>query len=295
MTVALALVSGPAQQPPEPREDRMAAAVQTAQARFQDGTAEGVVNGVALGGVAGFLVAATVQSAKRLDQPTSVPWLLISMPLGGVLGGALAGTLVYVLEPGAGDTQLVTSAAWVGTIAMILAEISIFQNNSDITKIPWMFGLGLVGMGGAAAIASGAAALFPISEGDVALATSGALWGGVLVGILSTIPTTRDAPTTALLIDAGIVVPYVVLLAAHQHVEINRFATWLIEFGGVSGLMMGGAALLFRASMPGGLGSGEAQYIMLGSTAIGVGAGVAAAIAADEFLDDQATASRSWP
>jgi hypothetical protein len=252
-----------------------------ALARFNDGTAEGVVQGAALGAAGAFLITAAAQSAARFDKFDALPWLIAGPVIGGA-AGAIAALLVIVgFDVDPGDVAIVPSATWIGGITTLAVLIALFHDTTDIRFVPVQYLLALGGGAAGAAAGIAAASIFDITQGDTALANSAALWGGVLTALaLAISPNGRDVPGVAGVIALGVSVPYLVVVAAHSKVEINRFATWLIEAGGAGGLLMGGAVLIATN------GRVDPPVVMLTSTAIGVGVGTALAIVTDTVLDE---------
>jgi hypothetical protein len=185
--------------------------------------------------------------------------------------------VIQALEPSPGDVALATSASTLGFIAAFPLQMVLFQDSAAVSDVPLRFVTVLAG-GATGALAGGvASSLLDVTQGDVALAHSAALWSTVLMTFVLSYEggdVTKQVPA----FEAALLLPYVVVIAAHEYVEINRFATWLIEAGGVSGLLVAGAAAILTQP------NDVRPYFMAGTVA-GVGAGLVAAWVADDVLD----------
>ncbi|MBI1945457.1 MAG: hypothetical protein HYS27_07160 [Deltaproteobacteria bacterium] len=207
-----------------------------------ESSGEAMVHGAAGGAGAGFLVSAAIASATRASEQDTIGWLIAAPAAGGVVG-ALGG---YVAErglrPSVGDLRLATSSMWMGATQGFLLQWAVFDQSADAGAVPLRFltilGGGALGLGAGAALSP----LVDVEDGDVAVAHSAALWGGVLTTIVLTGTAgswmSGNVPVVLAVIAGGIGVPYLGALAAHSALEIERWPSFLIDAGGAAGLLV---------------------------------------------------------
>ena len=187
----------------------------------------------------------------------------------------------------AGRTQLVEAAGnWGGVNGGLIAGL--LDANARGTAGASL-GVGLAGIAGAVALTGERSP----SSGDVALATSGAMWGlaaGGLALTFTTDPAERDV-LTALLIgtDAGLLA----LALAARDVEISRGRSLLIDAGGLVGTLVGLSIPLFaRSESPPAYGAGG----LLGMAAgLGLGAHLTRGWDEDPEAERRGDAARVMP
>lgn len=255
--------------------------------------AEAMVHGALGGAGAGFLVAATVASATRDSEADTLPWLIAAPAVGGLAGAAGGWGLARALDPAIGDLRLATSTMWMGATQGFLLQWIVFDQSPDVGATPLRFvtmlGGGMLGLGAGAALAP----LVDIDDGDVAVAHSAALWGGVLttitlVGVSDYVRTPSQVATLAV-VAGGIGVPYLAALACHPFIDLERWPTFLIEGGGAAGLLISGA---FLAATTGSLQTNQALLgAVLGvGTAAGLAVGATAAVMVSSAVQHEARA-----
>lgn len=252
------------------------------------------------GGLSGFWGSATVLAALRTPQQASLPALLAAPTLGAIggLAGAIAAT--WWLEPSPGDAALVTSAMVMGTVHGTLLQFAMFDSPGVAARdpveerAPWRFATILA----TSTVATGTAALLAprlrIDPGDVGLAHSAALWGPVLASLTTATLDVDVWQGTAPLvfIAATSIASYDLTLALSPLLTVPRPATWLVEAGGVLGLL-GGVALLPVTTSPGWLI--DPVGVIAATTALGVGLGAVGCFALSSYLDRAAPAVAALP
>ncbi|MCC7070588.1 MAG: hypothetical protein IT383_04655 [Deltaproteobacteria bacterium] len=242
-------------------------------------SAEASVHGAVGGAGAGFLLAASVASATRASEADTLPWLIAAPAVGGVVGAAGGFGLARALRPEAGDLRLATSTMWMGATQGFFLQWIVFHESPDVGATPMRFGTilggGALGLGAGAALAP----LVDVDDGDVAVAHSAALWGGVLttIGIsgASSMLGGVPFPVVVAVLAGSVGVPYAAALACHSLIDIERWPSFLIDGGGAAGLLIAGAFLSVSAGalqpsapvVAGVLGVGAAAGIAVGATA----------------------------
>lgn len=239
-----------------------------------EGSGEAMLQGALGGGGAGFLVSAAIASATRASEQDSIGYL-IAAPAAGGLAGAIGGYAIErVLRPSVGDLRLATSSMWMGATQGFLLQWVVFDRSPDVDAVPLRFltilGGGVLGLGAGAALAP----LIDVEDGDVAVAHSAALWGGVLTTIVLTGVSGSlggvGLPVVLAVAAGGIGVPYLSALVAHSLLEIDRWPSFLIDAGGAAGLLVSTAFITVTSAAltPG------STYVAAGLTA-GTVAGLA--------------------
>lgn len=261
----------------------------------ESGRAEALLNGAAAGAGGGFLLSATFFSANRtINEQDSLPWLLASPAVGAVAGAAGAWALVESGAPSTGDIAFVSSTMWNGAAQGLLLQTAVFDGNAEVSSTPLRF-VTVLG-GGAIGLASGIALspFLDVTQGDAAVANSAALWGGVLtafgMGFFGASGTQITLGQGALVLAAGSTVPYVAVVVAHPYLNIERWPSWLIEGGGVGGLLVT-SAFMGVLNTTGSL-NGQAAFVFLGGgTAAGLAAGTAAAVIVSNGMRSTSTST----
>ncbi len=243
------------------------------------GRAEGMLHGTVAGAGAGFLAAATLFSTTRTNQSDSLPWLLAS-PAVGAIGGAVGSFfLLQNTRPDAGDIALSASTMWTGATEGFFLQLAVFDQSPDVSTVPLRFatvlGGGVLGLGAGL----GLSPFVDATPGDVAVANSALVWGGVLTGFgLATLTSARvqlTTPQVSFALLTGSLVPYGVALACHPLLDIERWPSWLIEAGGAGGMLVSAAFIAVVASSTsvdgavgfGFVGAGTAAGVVAGGTA----------------------------
>ncbi|OGQ17386.1 MAG: hypothetical protein A2138_27295 [Deltaproteobacteria bacterium RBG_16_71_12] len=165
-----------------------------------------------------------------------------------------------------------------GATQGFLLQWVVFDQSPDAGAVPLRFvtilGGGVLGLGAGAALAP----LVDIDDGDVAVAHSAALWGGVLatVGLLGVSGALGlDVGVPLAIVAGGIGVPYLGALAAHSLLEIDRWPSFLIDGGGAAGLLvtsafltvLGGALVASPPALAAALMVGTGAGLTVGSVA----------------------------
>lgn len=249
---------------------------------WSSGKGEAMIHGTLAGGTAGFLLAATGFSTARTSERDSLGWLIAAPAAGAVAGALGASALVGATAASPGDIALVSSTLWMGTVQGLTLQLALFEDAREATAASWRFATVLGG--GALGLASGLglASVVEMSPGDVAVANSAGLWGGVLttlalqswgnaVGGIS-------VPSAALAIGGGALIPWATAIALHPFIDVDRSASWLIEAGGAAGFLVGsGLAAAASSGLP--MDGSATVAIIGGATAAGVTMGGVAAVA----------------
>ncbi len=245
------------------------------------GPLEAGINGALFGGLVGFTGAAGVLSALRTSETEAFPWLLAAPALGVAIGAGGGVAAVEGLGADADDVAFVSSSAWAGTALGLTLQLAVFAESRDVQAAPLRFfttlGGGLVGLG----LGVGLSPFLDVEAGDAALANSGLLWGSALsaLALASVQGVGLDFGATTLVVGAGGLLAWGGLVALHPFLRLHRLSTWLVDVGGVVGLL-GGAVL---GSIVGLVGGGSAFFATwtLG-TAVGVGLGAVGAVVVDD-------------
>lgn len=258
---------------------------------IQDGTGEGVVQGALAGGTAAFLVSAAIASATRASEEDTLGYLVAAPAAGALLGAAGSYGAVRLLQPSVGDLRLATAAMWMGGVQGFTLQLAVFDQSPDVGAIPLRFltvlAGGSIGLGAGAALAP----LVDVEDGDVAVASSAALWGGVLSTVVlmgvngSGVRVTT--PVSVAIVAAGIGVPWVAALAAHELLVIERWPSFLIDGGGAAGLLVAGAALAAFSGSFGG-SAAVASGMVTASVLAGLTVGTIAATVTSQAVRSEA-------
>jgi hypothetical protein len=269
-------------------------------AMLADGRAEGVVHATAAGAGAGFLAAATIAATTRASKNDSLPWLIAAPAVSALAGAGGSYALLDATKPTPSAIALSSSTMWAGATEGLLLQLAVFDKSSDVTAAPLRFatilGGGALGLGSGVLLSTSIAP----SVGDVAVANSAFLWGGVLtgfgIGFLSIDhPSSWTTPEVAFTLLGGSLVPYAIALAAYPLLDIERGPSWLIEAGGAAGFLAT-SALLVIASTSRGINSGSFYVGVLGAgTAAGVVLGASAAYVVSEGIHRDATLHSATP
>lgn len=246
------------------------------------GTPELVLSSTLVAGASGFWAAGSLLSGLRTNQDASLPILIAAPSLGAVAGMVGSSAYVWLFEPTVGDAALLSSAMLVSTAYGVMLNFMLFDPD-DFREVPWRFATmltsGLVGTAVAAAVAPH----LDVDAGDVGLMNSGAIWGAVLP-LLYMSALAQDAfnSNLGMLVPmAGSVLAYDLLLGLSPLLSVQRPTTWLVEAGGVLGLLSGLAltpVLLYGNSTRAAL-----MPMALGTTA-GLALGTAACIYGSHLL-----------
>ena len=242
---------------------------------------EAGVHGAVLGGIAGFTGAAGVLSASRTSEDEAFPWLLSAPALGVIVGAGAGVAAVEWLDADADDVAFVASTTWAGVALGFTLQLAIFADSGDVQAAPLRFfttlGGGALGLG----LGAGLAPFLDVESGDAALANGGLVWGSVLAAqaLGSVGGAGLDFATSTIVVGAGGLLSWGVLTALHPLLRLHRASTWLVDVGGVLGLM-GGAVLGGMASSVVG-GAAFVPVWTLG-TAAGLSAGVVSALIIDK-------------
>ena len=271
-------------QPAPPPAPVAAPRVESVDARafVVGGQLEAGVNGALFGGVVGFTGAAGVLSGLRSSEKDAVPWLLSAPALGAILGASAGVAAVEWLDADADDVAFVASSTWAGTALGLTLQLAIFSESSDVQAAPLRFfttlGGGVLGLG----LGAGLAPFLDVKSGDAALANDGLLWGSVLTALVlgSVQPQGIDFGVVVVTVGAGGLLSWGTLLAVHPLLGLHRASTWLIDVGGVLGLM-GGAVLGGFAATAMQDGRAFLPGVTVG-TLLGLGVGVVSAVVVDQ-------------
>ena len=260
----------------------------------QSGLPELVLTSTAFGGVSGFVAAATMLSALRTSTDDSTPVILARPLLGAVGGLATSSLLSWWLQPTPGQAALFSSSMWLGTAYGIVLQYALFDGLAPLHserpehETPWRF----VTVLGSGALALGTAALgsryLPIDPGDVGLINSAALWGSLvpLFGALSAgVPFSNNGVAIPVFLLATSLLAVDGAVIAAPWVKVPRPATWLIDAGGVLGMLVGLATWPVLAA-GGASNSALMGYTFTAATAAGVMAGTVGCLLLGNLLGD---------
>lgn len=292
-------ITAPPAAPPAAADPSTTDAAATAPARpelsvgalLRDGTGEAVVQGALAGGTAAFLVAGTVASATRASEEDTLGYLVGAPAAGALLGAAGSYFTVRALSPTVGDLRLASASMWMGGVQGYALQLAVFDGSPDVGAIPLRFltvlAGGVVGLGAGAALGP----LVEVEDGDVGVADSAALWGGALSGIVligaQSSGAALSAPVVMAVMAGGIGVPWAAVLVAHELIDIDRWASFLIDGGGAAGFLTAAAALAVLSSSLGG--SSAMMSALLGAGIVaGVSVGTVAAVIASKALHPEA-------
>jgi len=260
---------------------------------FWGGVPELVLTSTIFGARTGYLALAALYSAQRTQRSDSFFPLLAVPALGAVAGFTTAGAVAIWGTPTAGGMALVSSAMWVGTAyGLALGQLADDLGREARLRVPQRSALRFtaeLASGSAAAIAAiGVAPFLSIDPGDVGLMNSAALWGAVLTSQARAVyPSAAPSVIRPILLPlAGSLLAYDALLAVSPLLHVARPSTWLIDIGGVSGVLVG---LIVRQQIAstgatGTEASGNAA--LLGSTALGLTAGTVACFLVDPVVSN---------
>ncbi len=277
-----------------PDESAITERTVSVSALVQSGAPELVFHSAAYGGVAGFLAAATALSATRISEVDSLPWLIGAPAFGILTGGAAAAIAAYGLALDAGDAALVSSMLWTGSAWGVALQLLMFDQRNDVGHIPLRFSTVLGAGVGLGALGAAAAWGLEIDPGDVGVLNSAALWGAVLGGLswftlgssgLIVAPPgdpIGSFPTAVSVVLAASVLPWSAAFALHPFLALERPATWLIEAGGIAGVLSGLALMAFFSDA--GLPSGVYPGMVTVTTGLGVAAGAAGAVLVSDVV-----------
>ncbi|MCC7111725.1 MAG: hypothetical protein IT382_20690 [Deltaproteobacteria bacterium] len=260
-------------------------------ALLRDGTGEAVVQGALGGGTAAFLVAGTVASATRASEDDTLGYLVGAPAAGALVGAAGSYVTVRALSPSVGDLRLATASMWMGGVQGYALQLAVFDGSPDVGAIPLRFLTVLAG--GAVGLGAGAALgpLLEVEDGDVGVANSAALWGGVLSAVVllgtQNSGAALSTPGAVALIAGGIGVPWAAVLAAHELLDIDRWSSFLIDGGGAAGFLTAAAALAVLSGSMGG-SAVLASSLMGAGVVAGVTVGTVAAVIASKALRPEA-------
>jgi hypothetical protein len=160
----------------------------------------------------------------------------------------------------------------------LLLQLAVFDRSSDVSAAPLrfatIFGGGALGLGSGILLSTTIAP----STGDVAVANSAFVWGGVLtgftLGVISANNVSLTTPEVSFALLGGSLIPYALALGAYPLLDIDRGPSWLIEAGGAGGFLVTsalvvstGATRLGPSVQIGVLGAGTAAGVALGAAA----------------------------
>lgn len=266
--------------PPAPEPPRLT----LTSAWLQRGVVEAGLHGVALGGVGGFVGASAVVAGLRTSEVDSLPWLVAAPALGALAGGAIAVAGVTLSNAPPDDVALVASTTWAGLALSTGAQLAALSDSVDVAAPALGFATML--LGGAVGLVGGLvlAPSLDATAGDVALANSGLVWGGVLGGLAaasaSAAGRTLAFGDVALWTTTGAGAAWLATLALHPWLSLHRLSTWLVDAGGVAGCLLAGSALVaISASV------GSSSAIAPGVLTAGAVAGLVAGGVAAVFVD----------
>lgn len=258
------------------------------------GMPELVLNSTLWGGAAGFATAASIVSATRINQVDSLPALVATPAFGAAVGLGTSLALCWWLRPSAGDLALVSSAMWVGSAYSVALQVlfdipNAWDQRRAYQRVPRQFAGALIG---SALFTSAAVAATPwveLDPGDIGLMNSGAIWGAVIPGIVvlgyTVVGMVPD--TTALFIPlAGSIFAYGTMFALAPLLDAPRPATWLIEAGGLLGMLTGVATMPILSFA--GASQAALTTALLIPTILGLAGGAASTFLVSSALSDKA-------
>ncbi len=275
--------------PTRPAPVREPPAATDRAARFAlDGHLEAGIHGAAWGGLAGFLGTAGVLAATRTSERDAFP-LLLTAPALGVVAGALAGIgAVELSGASADDVAFAASTTWAGTALGFTLQLAVFAGENDVHAAPMRFFTTLAG--GVLGLTAGAGwgPFLDVSAADASLANSGFFWGGVLtattLGMVATFGQPTDFATALMIVGGGCVLPWGAVLALHPLFQLHRVSTWLVDVGGVLGVIGGAAGAFIVATA---VGDGRVFLPVFGAAVVGgLGLGIAGAVVVDDATRD---------
>jgi len=265
------------------------------------GMPELVLTSTLYGGFSGFWASAGALSALRTPTMASLPALIAAPALGALGGLAASSVAAWQLQPSPGDAALISSSMVLGTAYGVVLQFAMFDapfNSAAIDparRAPWRFVTILATSAAATGTAAAVAPYLDVDPGDVGLANSAALWGAVLpllsMFILSVDFGNDIAPMV--LVTGSSIAAYDLVLALSPVIDVPRPATWLVEVGGVLGLLTGVAVLPLWGSM--GNSQVSAMTVVTGATALGVSAGAVSCFLLAEFMRRQEPRLASLP
>ncbi|MFH1811485.1 MAG: hypothetical protein ABIJ09_22280 [Pseudomonadota bacterium] len=243
------------------------------------GAPELMLGSTLYGATAGFVATGALVSALRTSEADSLPALITFPVVGAVAGLALSTAAWQWLHPEAGDAAQISSAMLWGTVYGTLAqgvyEMAHADQGLEAHRTPWRFALVL----GTSAVATTTAALtapfLHVDPGDVGLANSAALWGGILPLFFMAMLEQPRTPVGMVMVPlASSLLSYDLVLALSPLIRLPRPATWLVEVGGVLGLLvsLGLTPILAVSDVP--------APLLIGVMGVGTGTGVAAGVVA---------------
>lgn len=259
---------------------------------ISSGAPELMLTSTVFGSVHGFLAMASLHSALRTSTDDSFGSLLASPVLGAAGGLAFSYGVMQWFKPSPGDVAMISSAMFwgtaYGTYAQGLWELSADPAPKEVVhRIPLRFALVL----GSGLLSTGVATVLgpylDVSPGDMGLANSAGLWGGLWTFL--TMATffsdqMRSDLRTFMMPLLGSVLSYGAVFALSPLVHISRPATWLIEAGALAGglIALGLSPIVALASNNGM----AVAYMGWGGLSLGLAAGTASAFLVDKALDD---------
>jgi hypothetical protein len=254
------------------------------------GSVEAGLHGVVLGATAGFVGASAVLAALRTSEAASLPWLVVTPAVTGLIGGAAAIGGAAVLDAEVDDISFVASTTWAGLGLATLLQFAVLAESGDVAAPA--VGLTSILAGATAGLGAGLvlAPTLDVTSGDAALANSALVWGGTLgflgAGVFGNATGGLSLGQGTLIMATGSGLAWLGAMAAHPFVELHRVSTWIIDAGGVAGLLLGASAAVVVSSA----GSTASWGAVLGGTALGLATGAGLAIVVDDaFADDPAT------
>jgi len=256
----------------------------------QRGVVEAGLHGVVVGGVGGFVGASAIVAGLRTSEADSLPWLIAAPVVGALLGGAMAVAGVTLAAASPDDIALVASTTWAGLLLSTGLQLSMLYGSVDVAAPALGFSTMIVG--GALGLGAGVvlAPYVDATAGDVALANSALVWGGVLGAL--TVSTSMATGATLDFADAALWTTtsagalWLATLALHPWLSLHRLSTWLVDAGGVAGFLLASSvAVAVAPRMSGNSGLFVGSTLTAGTLA-GLVVGGVAAVAVDAQLGD---------
>ena len=247
----------------------------------REGMGEALATGAFVGGVDGWLLAAVLSSAFRINDDISLPMLFAGPAIGAVAGAGLmtATSLVFGNHPG--ESALMSSMAVQGLIHSVLLQPRVLTDVWDLWLVPARFASVAGAMTGAAFAGGLMGRLLSIDAGDVGVANSAAIWAPVLTFFAAStfgVPVWWWGAQEALQVSS--LAAFAAALCASPWLNVHRSTTWFLELGGLFGLVL---PVVFAPFL--GFWWGAAPLVWGVSTAGGLGLGVGAMVASHVFLD----------